>query len=163
VARDAGDEGATYPKSVHCRQFLFAVLDICHQVVMTPCIKEEWDKHQSKFAPTWRRQMVAKKKWNYLTISINDSLWTPVEKIAGSLSNTRIEEIIKDLCLLEAGMTTDKIVISVDDNTTIKFFSEASFKIDELRNIAWVNLDKKFEGEQPIEFLTNGAEAENSC
>jgi hypothetical protein len=60
-------------------------------------------------------------------------------------------------------MTTDKIVISVDDNTTIKFFSEASVKIDELRNIAWVNLDKKFEGEQPIEFLTNGAEAENSC
>ena len=55
VARYAGDEGANYPKSVHCRQFLFPVLDICHQVVMTPSIKEEWDKHQSKFALTWRR------------------------------------------------------------------------------------------------------------
>ncbi len=64
--------------------------------------------------------MVAKKKWNYLTISINDSLSTQVEKIAGSVSNTRIEEMTKDLCLLEAGMATDKIVISVDDNTTIK-------------------------------------------
>ncbi len=34
--------------------------------------------------------------------------------------------------------------------------------MDELRNIAWVSPDK-IEGEQPIELLTNGAEAENSC
>jgi hypothetical protein len=58
-------------------------------------------------------------------------------------------------------MATDKIVISLDYNTTRKFFSEASVKIDELRNIAWVNPDK-IEGEQPIEWLTNAAEEENS-
>jgi hypothetical protein len=78
VARSAGDKDATYPQSVHCREFLLAVLDICHQIVMTPAIKAEWDKHQSKFALMWRRQMVAKKKWNYLEISINDSLWTEI-------------------------------------------------------------------------------------
>jgi hypothetical protein len=43
--------------------------------------------------------MVAKRRWKYLTISINDSLWTQVEKIAGSVSNKRIEEMTKHLCL----------------------------------------------------------------
>ncbi|MGM3308984.1 hypothetical protein ACSQ6I_23890 [Anabaena sp. WFMT] len=160
VARSAGDEGATYPKSVHCRQFLLAVLDICHQVVMTPAIKEEWDKHQSKFALTWRRQMVAKKKCHYLKVSINDSLWTQVESMAANVSNKRIAEMTKDLCLIEAALATEKIVISLDDNTARKFFSEAAVKIDELKDIIWVNPDK-IEAEQPIEWLRNGAEAES--
>ncbi len=160
VARAAGDEGATYPKSVHCRDFLQAGLKICHQVVMTPAIKAEWDKHQSKFALTWRRQMVAKKKWNYLEISINDSLWTEIESIAAHVGNKRIAEMTKDLCLIEAALATDKIVISLDDNTARKFFSEASVKIDELKDIVWVNPDK-IEEERPIEWLRNGAKAES--
>jgi len=59
VARSSGGEDATYPTSVHCRDFLQAVLDICHKFVMTPDIKQEWDKHQSIFALRWRRRMVA--------------------------------------------------------------------------------------------------------
>jgi hypothetical protein len=47
VARSSGDQGATYPTSVNCRDFLLAVLNICHQLVMTQDIKAEWDKHQS--------------------------------------------------------------------------------------------------------------------
>jgi hypothetical protein len=62
----------------------------------------------------------------------------------------------KDLCLIEAALATDKIVISLDDNTARKFFSEASVKIDELKDIVWVNPDKVDE-EQPIEWLRNGA------
>jgi hypothetical protein len=65
-------------------------------------------------------------------------------------------EMTKDLCLIEAALATDKIVISLDDNTARKFFSEASVKIDELKDIVWVNPDKVDE-EQPIEWLRNGA------
>ena len=36
VARAAGGEDATYPISVSCRDFLKAVLDLSHRVVMTP-------------------------------------------------------------------------------------------------------------------------------
>jgi hypothetical protein len=71
VARYAGNEGANYRKSVHCRQFLFPVLDICHQVVMTPSIQEEWDKHQSKFALTWRRQTNGSKEKVEVSDNIN--------------------------------------------------------------------------------------------
>lgn len=35
VVGAAGGPDATYPTSVHCRDFLQAVLDICHRVVIT--------------------------------------------------------------------------------------------------------------------------------
>ena len=127
---------------------------------MHPDDFRELSKWLSLFALTWRRQMVAKKKWNYLEISINDSLWTEVESIAANVGNKRIAEMTKDLCLIEAALATDKIVISLDDNTARKFFSEAFVKIDELKDIVWVNPDKVDE-EQPIEWLRNGAKVES--
>ena len=48
----------------------------------------------------------------------------------------------------------------MDDNTARKFFSEAFVKIDELKDIVWVNPDK-VDGEQPIEWLRNGAKVES--
>jgi hypothetical protein len=61
VGRAAGGENATAPTSVNCREFLKSVLFICHRVVMTPEIKEEWKTHQSNFSREWRCQMVARK------------------------------------------------------------------------------------------------------
>ncbi|MGA9382780.1 MAG: hypothetical protein WBV73_28800 [Phormidium sp.] len=58
VARAAGGESAKSPTSKYCRDFLLAVLDISHRVVMTPDIRKEWDKHQSSFARTWLRTIV---------------------------------------------------------------------------------------------------------
>jgi hypothetical protein len=57
-------------------------------------------------------------------------------------------------------MATDKIVISLDDNTARTLFSKASAKVNELKDIVWVNPDK-IEEEKPIEWLKNGAEAES--
>jgi hypothetical protein len=158
VARSSGGEEATYPTSVHCRDFLKAVLDICHKVVMTPDIKEEWNKHQSEFARKWRSQMVARRKFEFLDIPVNDELWEKIDSLAGS--NKQRAEMFKDLRLLEAAMATDKIVISLDDNTARKFFGRAAAQVDELRNLVWVNPDK-IEEEKPIEWLEKGAEAES--
>ncbi len=160
VARAANGEKATHPTSVNCREFLKAVLDICHHIVMTKDIKKEWDKHQSNYSRKWLIQMVSRKKFHYLDIAIDANLWKQVESIAASISNKRIEEMTKDLCLIEAANATDKIVVSLDDNTARKFFSEASAKIDELKNIVWVNPDK-VEAEEPIAWLQNGAAADS--
>ncbi|QXE22859.1 hypothetical protein B6N60_01545 [Richelia sinica FACHB-800] len=127
---------------------------------MTSDIKKEWDKHQSPFARKWLTQMVAKKKFKFIYISIDNKLWSQVETIAANISNKRIEAMTKDLCLIEAALATDKIVISLDDNTARKFFSAASVQIDCLKNIVWVNPDK-VEEETPIEWLKNGAEVES--
>ncbi len=157
VARSAGGEEATYPTSVHCRDFLKAVLAICHKVVMTPDIREEWNKHESDFARAWRRRMVAKRKLEFLDIPVNKELWEKIDILARS--NKQRTEMFKDLRLLEAAIATDKTVISLDDNTARTFFSRAAIQVGELKDIVWVNPDK-IEEEKPIEWLENGAEAE---
>jgi len=154
VARSAGGEEATYPTSVHCRDFLIAVLDICHKFVMTPDITEEWNKHQSDFARKWRSRMVAKRKFEFLDIPVNEELWEKIDKIAGS--DRQRAEMFKDLRLIEAAMATDKTVISLDDNTARKFFGRAAVQVDELKDIVWVN-PAKIEQEKPIEWLREGA------
>jgi hypothetical protein len=118
VARSAGGEEATYPTSVYCRDFLKAVLDICHKVVMTPDIREEWNKHESDFARAWRRRMVAKRKFEFLDIPVNDELWNKIDRIAGT--DKQRTEMFKDLLLIEAAIATDRIVISLDDIATAK-------------------------------------------
>lgn len=159
VARSSGGEDATYPTSVHCRDFLQAVLDICHKFVMTPDIKEEWDKHQSVFALRWRRRMVAKGKFVFLKeVSEDKELWDKIDLIAAT--DRQRADMFKDLRLLEAAIATDKTVISLDDNTARTFFSQAASEINALKEIVWVNPDK-VEEETPIEWLENGAKPES--
>jgi hypothetical protein len=158
IVRSAGGKEAASPTSVHCRDFLQAILEISHQIVMTPYIKAEWDKHKSRFATIWLRQMVAKKKFKFLNILVNNELWKKIEYLAAS--DKEREEMIKDLRLIEAAIATDKIVISLDGNTARKFFHRAAVQIAELKDIAWVNPDK-IEEEKPIEWLKNGAEPES--
>ncbi|MEQ8997925.1 MAG: hypothetical protein RID53_15650 [Coleofasciculus sp. B1-GNL1-01] len=159
VARSSGGEDATYPTSVHCRDFLQAVLDICHKIVMTSDIKEEWDKHQSIFALRWRRRMVAKGKFVFLKeVSGDKELWDKIDLIAAT--DKQRAEMFKDVRLLEAAIATDKTVISLDDNTARTFFSQAASEINALKDIVWVNPDK-VEEETPIEWLKSGAKPES--
>jgi len=51
IARAAGDV-SMHPTSRNCRDFLQAVLDTCHRMALTTPIKEEWNRHQSRFAPS---------------------------------------------------------------------------------------------------------------
>lgn len=153
VARSCGPPDATYPTSVNCRDFLQAVLTICHRIVMTPDIREEWDKHQSRFAKAWLRSMVARKKLEVCNISFDESLWNHIEATAQTDKNR--EAMVKDLRLLEAAISTDKIVISLDENTARKLFRKAALTVDSLKSVVWVNPDKA--EETPLEWLKDGA------
>jgi hypothetical protein len=154
VARACGGPKATYPTSVHCRDFLENVLNICHRVVMTPDIRDEWNKHQSRFALEWRKSMIAKRKLIPLeNLTVNQTLWKRLEDSA--TTDKQRAEIVKDICLLEAALATDKIVISLDDNTARKFFSQAAQQIQDIKEVIWVNPD--CEDEQPIIWLEQSA------
>jgi len=93
-----------------------------------------------------------------VNIAINSDLWKQIESIAAN--DNECWEMTKDLRLIEAALATDKIVISLDDNTARTLFSRASNKVNELQHIVWVNPDK-IETEKPIEWLKNGAEVES--
>ena len=156
VARAAGGDDATYPTSVHCRDFLQAVLENSHRVVMTRDIREEWDKHQSKPTRRWLRLMVAKKKLVPLPdMPANNELWDVCDRLAET--DRQRQDMFKDLRLLEAALVADKIVISLDDNTARRFFRRAAQELEAIADIVWVN-PNNVEEEQPIAWLENGAE-----
>jgi hypothetical protein len=164
VARAFGGPQAIHPTSMHCRDFLNNVLNICHRIVMTPEISNEWNKHQSRYALRWRVSMFSKRKLIWLKdLPLNQMLWKELEDFAKT--DKQRYEIVKDICLLEAALATDKIVISLDDNTARKYFSQAAQQIqslkDSLKDIVWVNPDR-VEQEQPIPWLEQGAPYEKN-
>ncbi len=155
VARAAGGKDATDPRSVYCRDFLKAVLDLSHRVVMTRDIRVEWDKHQSRYACIWRRQMVAKNKLCPCHIEVDNNLWRQVEAIAES--DPEREVMLKDLRLVEAAIATDRTVISLDDKVR-KCFAKVAVDLDPLKDIIWVNPAQT--AEKPLDWLQNGAQPE---
>src|SRR5207302_9194650 len=74
VARAAGPEEATHPTAKHCRDFLLAVADICHRIVLSDAIEAEWNSHQSGFARRWRRSMFARKKIDRVKVPVDRAL-----------------------------------------------------------------------------------------
>ncbi len=124
---------------------------------MTPDIRDEWTKHESNFARTWRRRMVAKKKLEYQAgIETNEELWKQIEGTAASDSER--EAMFKDFCLIEAALATDKTVISLDERVR-RLFGQAAGQVPEIRDLVWVNPDKP--EEEPIEWLRDGGIAES--
>ncbi|MFB2881440.1 hypothetical protein [Floridanema aerugineum] len=154
VAGAAGEKDAGTSK--HCRDFLIAVLDNSHRVVMTPDIRKEWRKHQSNFSRKWYLNMQRKNQLERISrIEINAQLWTGVEACT-EFDNQR-EEMVKDLRLIEAALVTDKIIVSLDKEVR-KLFHQAAEQVEELRKIVWVDPAKS--EEQAISWLESGAAAE---
>ena len=68
IAKAAG-EISMHPTSRNCREFLQAVLKLCHRMAMTEAIQAEWNKHQTRFARGWRTSMVARRKLEFIEIA----------------------------------------------------------------------------------------------
>ena len=154
VARAAGGVEATASVSISCTEFLETFRDECpHHVVMTPELSEEWDENQSKFAATWLRSMIARKRFDYEDPPVNQALRDEIEGTA--TRETEIEVMRKDFHLLEAARSTDQAIISLDE-TVRGLFARAVQHVGEIRDIVWVNPERT-EEEEPIEWLKNGA------
>ena len=152
VARSAGRENAIDPTSVYCRDFLKAVRTICHQIVMTQEIGEEWQRHQSSFARQWLLSMTARRKVYRLGDVLDSDLRGRIERVASS--ERAAEAIRKDYRLIEAAIVTDRIVISLDE-TVRRLFAVVARDVGALKSIAWVDPAKA--EEQPLLWLENGA------
>lgn len=139
IARAAGSEGATYPTSVNCREFLKAMLDSRHQLVMTPALVEEWRKHSSRFAVSWRASMYARKLVSNPKVDTHPDL---SDKIAACcLDAGSREAVIKDYLLIEASLCTDKRISSLDDIVR-SHYAAICQTVGELGDILWINPDK---------------------
>lgn len=156
VAQSSGGEDATFPTSKHCRDFLKAVLSICHRIVLTPEIQAEWHKHQSNFARKWLVSMFARKKVEQAGSVMNQNLRDRIDAAAAENEKTRAA-MLKDVHLLEAALATDETIIALDEIVR-ELFAKASMSVGEIRNVVWVNTDKA--DEKSLAWLEGGAKAE---
>ena len=166
VARAAGDP-PNNPCSEICRDCLVQIRDSKHNICMTPEIQREWDDHASRFSRRWQANMIARKQWLYQDLSTDDSLRKIIEhsvsKFYTDLADEAIfnikNKIFKDCCLIEAALASDKTVLSLDDKTARKYFSQAAKQVNEIKGIVWVNPNKP--KENAINWLSLGTPAES--
>ncbi len=152
VASAAGGREAVNPRSKYCRDFLLSVLTVCHHVVMTTKIADEWKRHQSNFSRIWRVQMFARKKVFRTELDPDPRLRL---KIAGFTAGEKHRAaMLKDIHLLEVAIKTDRIIASCDSSSRALFDSAAE-RVGELRNVVWVIPDNP--EEEVISWLESGA------
>ncbi len=157
IVHAAGPEGATFPTSKNCRDFLEAVRTICHQVVMTPEIRDEWKLHLSRFSRKWRVSMEAKKKVYRPGSLVDDELRAKICRAASSQKER--SAMSKDTLLIEAALATDCAIAALDD-TARRAFRKAASSVREIGRIVWVNPDKS--DERAITWLEKGARMERT-
>ena len=153
IARSAGM--TQHPVSRSCREFLESFLKICHRVVMTSEVREEWRKHRSRFSASWLASMTARKKVEVCNPNIDPAM-------ADKLKQARLTEkkevaIQKDARLLEAALATDSAVASLDEEVR-SLLRGISRQWGRIRPIVWVNPAKP--DDQALSWLSAGAPAD---
>jgi hypothetical protein len=153
----ASGETSNHSTAQNCCDFLQAVLRICHRVVLTPPIRDEWNKHQSGFARAWRVSMMARKKVEIIDVAAQHSLKRRLQR--ARLGDRVFAIIEKDRHLIEAALATDERVASLDDQVRNHLRNHAA-KLPEAQSICWVNPNSS--DEAAIHWLESGAPADKS-
>jgi hypothetical protein len=155
VARSAGDAKATDPISIACRDCLETIRKVCHRMVITTEISVEWNNHQSSFARGWRRWMISKRKVVHLTVNLEPELYDAIGDLI--TVGKQQADILKDALLVEAAVSADKIILSLDNSARTLFVAVAP-KVGKIQEIAWVNPTKV--EENCLVWLQEGAQPE---
>lgn len=106
---------------------------------MTEAIRDEWNRHQSRFARAWRVSMVARRKLHLINVALDESLREKISRGAARAQDN--EAMLKDTHLIEAAIATDQIVISLDETVRLLFMAVA-LRVGEIRRVLWANPDK---------------------
>ncbi|MGC8640987.1 MAG: hypothetical protein ACP5XB_14065 [Isosphaeraceae bacterium] len=152
VAQAAGPQSAVHPTSKNCRDFLLAVLHVCHRATFSPEIAKEWNDHQSGFALQWRRSMFAREKINRIDSPKDKTLRDKI--IRAAVSQKQQEAMLKDVHLIEAALRGGMRVAALDE-TARGYFRSASASVPSLRSICWINPTAP--KEEPLPWLESGA------
>lgn len=141
--------------SIDSREFLEALRDSGHQIVWSPDIKREWDKHARTFSLDWFTTMINNDQIHFLGDVQNEDLRNTILEFA---PDVHIHNILrKDVHLLEAALVTDKRIASRDKKAR-RHFCNVCHDIDEIRDVMWVNPDVA--EDRCIAWLKRGAPVE---
>jgi hypothetical protein len=132
VARSAGE--AEHPVSSFCRKVLVSIRDICHRVIMTEAIREEWYRHESRFTRKWLVSMHARRKVH----SCKGMELSHLDDACKGLSAGEQDALRKDICLVEAACTGDGIIITRDD-AVVAIWEKCKDRFRLSKTIRWIN------------------------
>ena len=114
VLRASGSTDAIHPVAANCRDILMIILDVCHRTAVTAAILAEWNRHQSRFARTWRRSMYARGKVVSVPTAACSDVHTALKQ-SQDLSANEVSAAEKDLHLVAAARSADRTIISLDN------------------------------------------------
>lgn len=138
-----------------CRETLLVVGQL-HRIVFSQEGWEEWDRHESRFAGQWRRQMVARRRVIFLAEeAVNEAFRETLSQV--SLPDRARRALVKDAHLAEAADATDRIIISRDEKVRSHFRSVCS-EVPLLKEILWAN--PEIETEEVATWIRAGARME---
>ena len=153
------------PTSTACREFLQAIYDICHQIVLSADISREWDynvlqirtsadKQRTRFIANWMVAMSRRKGGKILRprVDRDEALRTKINRLG--LSGNDRHQITEDLHLVEAALASDRIVVSRDDSVRA-LLQSITGSCPEVEKVLWCNPVEL--GEEALEWLRTGA------
>ncbi|MHB1422933.1 MAG: hypothetical protein ACYC3I_07025 [Gemmataceae bacterium] len=156
VASAAGGVDATHPTAKICRDFLQAILSICHRAVFPPQLIAEWKKHASRFAQSWQVAMERRQKIDWIEAEPDDELRETIKEVAASEKDKAAME--KDAFLLEAAEATEDRMVASLDEIARGLFRELADKLPRIGKIVWINPGR--EEDSALEWLRSGAKPE---
>jgi len=133
VAHSAGE--TEHPMSSSCRDALLAIRKICHRVVMTEAIRDEWNRHMSRFTRKWLVSMVARKKAPEREVEHLDHF---LDRVCKHLAADEQDGLRKDLCLIEAACEGDGIIIT-RDHAIMDIWAKCQNRFGLPKPIRWIN------------------------
>lgn len=149
VCRAAGESSMQGSRAYACAVVLRTVYSVCHRVVFSQRIKEEWDRNRSRFAARWLREMLGRKKVDWEIDEPDTGLRTQVSK----LEEPHRGRAMKDVHLVEAAQRTDCVVLSCDDKARAAFRRIAA--AGTLPRLMWANPER--EPDSVVDWFQRGA------
>jgi len=137
IARSASE--TNHPISSACRECLRSILKHSHRMVITKEISQEWRKHQSQFSQEWFKTMIQRKRLHSLEPSQVENIDELMDFIDTLEPQKVREDAYKDIHLIEAAMASDKRIVSSDEQTARKIFSDATETVPTMGDILWAN------------------------
>jgi hypothetical protein len=136
ILRAAGPEGSMHPDSSICRALLTHVYEICHRCVINSQITREWRVHSGNYGRRWRVLMASRGKF----VSAPRIDYATLKQSLGScgLMDSAIIAAHKDFHLIEAALSTESLVISLDEKARA-IFALAALRVRQFGRICWIN------------------------
>lgn len=116
---------------------LEAVLRVCHHVVMSPQLNEEWGRHafRSRYASKWYNRMHGKKKVDRCEAP-DESLGMELARRGRGPRQRLVME--KDAHLIDAAIEGDGIVLSCDEEAR-QAFAAVAMGSSRASRVLWAN------------------------